>query len=72
VVLREPRRYRALLWLCVLDQAFAVVMPALAVVHGEIPNSWKILAPIPFQALLAVLFVAGALRMRRPEAVRRR
>jgi hypothetical protein len=71
VVFREPRRYRALLWLCALDQAFAVVMPALAVVHGEIPNSWKIVAPIPFQALLAVLFVAGALRLRRPDAVRR-
>jgi hypothetical protein len=58
----DPVRFRALLWLCALDQAFAVVLPALAVAHGALPNSWKIVAPIPFQALLALLFVAGAVR----------
>jgi len=57
---RAPRRFRVLLWLCALDQAFAVVMPALAVAHGEIPSTWKTVAPIPFQALLALLFAAYA------------
>jgi hypothetical protein len=56
----DPRRFCVLLWLCALDQSFGVVMPALAVAHGEIPNTWKIVAPIPFQALLALLFAYAA------------
>jgi hypothetical protein len=64
VAIRDPRRFAALLWLCALDQAFAVVMPALAAAHGEIPSTWKVIAPIPFQALLAVLFAFGAMRRR--------
>jgi hypothetical protein len=58
----DPRRFRVLLWLCALDQVFAVVLPALAVAHGAIPGTWKIVAPIPFQALLAVLFAVYAAR----------
>jgi hypothetical protein len=60
IAFRDPRRFRILLWLCALDQLFGVVLPALAVAHGTIPGTWKIVAPIPFQFLLAVLFVAGA------------
>jgi hypothetical protein len=59
---RDPQRFRALLWLCALDQLFAVVLPALALLHGVLPATWKIVAPIPFQALLAALFVAYAAR----------
>jgi hypothetical protein len=59
---RDPARFRALLWLCALDQLFAVVLPALALGHGALPATWKIVAPIPFQALLAVLFVVYAAR----------
>ena len=59
---RDPRRFRVLLWLCALDQVFAVVMPALAVAHGAIPSTWKTVAPIPFQALLALLFAFAAAR----------
>jgi hypothetical protein len=62
VVFRDPRRFRILLWLCALDQFFAVVMPANAIVHGTIPSTWKTVAPIPFQALLAVLFAFAATR----------
>ena len=62
---RDPRRYRALLWICGLDQLFAVVLPALAVAHGTIPATWKTIAPIPFQALLVAILVAGAMRLRR-------
>jgi hypothetical protein len=57
---RDPRRFRVLLWLCALDQLFGVVMPALAVAHGEIPSTWKIIAPIPFQAVLGLLFAYAA------------
>ncbi len=59
---RDPMRFRPLLWLCAADQLFAVVLPAVAVAHGAFPATWKIVAPIPFQALLAVLFVAYAVR----------
>jgi hypothetical protein len=62
LALRDPDRYRALLWLCAADQLFAVVLPGLAVLHGAIPATWKILAPIPFQALLCALFVIYAAR----------
>jgi len=57
---RDPVRFRPLLWLCALDQLFAVVLPALAVAHGALPATWKIVAPIPFQALLFGLFVLYA------------
>jgi hypothetical protein len=43
-----------------LDQLFAVVLPALALLHGSLPATWKIVAPIPFQALLAVVSVVYA------------
>ena len=56
----NPVRFRPLLWLCAIDQAFAVVLPTLGVVHGALPATWKIIAPIPFQALLAVLFAVYA------------
>ena len=59
---RDPVRFRALLWLCALDQLFAVVLPALAVAHGAIPGTWKIVAPIPFSAALVLLFIVYALR----------
>ena len=62
LALRDPRRFQPLLWLCALDQAFAVVLPALAVVHGQLPPSWKIVAPLPVSALLAAIYVVGALR----------
>jgi hypothetical protein len=59
---RDPVRLRPLLWVCALDQLFAVVLPALAVAHGVFPGTWKVVAPIPFQALLGVLFVVYAAR----------
>ena len=59
---RAPARYRALLWVCAADQAFAAVLPALAVAHGAIPASVKTVAPIPFSVLLVALYAVGALR----------
>jgi hypothetical protein len=61
-VFRDPRRFRALFWLCALDQAFAVILPALAIAHGEIPGTLKTLGPLPLQAVLALIFVVGARR----------
>ncbi|HYZ15524.1 MAG TPA: hypothetical protein VE591_03940 [Candidatus Acidoferrum sp.] len=60
--LRDPLRSRALLTICAVDQFFAVVLPALAVMHGAIPASPKVIAPIPFQALLCAFFAVGASR----------
>ena len=57
---RDPRRWSMLLWICALDQLAAVVLPALAIVHGQIPATFKTVAPIPFQALLALVLAAGA------------
>ena len=65
---RAPVRFRALLWLCALDQLFAVLLPAVAVAHGALPATWKIVAPIPFQALLCIVFVVAAARS--PRAAR--
>ncbi len=62
IAFRDPRRSRALVWLCALDQLLAVLLPGLAVAHGAIPATWKIIAPIPFQALLALLFAVYAAR----------
>ena len=61
----DPRRYRALLWLCAIDQAFAVVLPSLGIANGALAATWKVVAPIPLSALLVVIFVAGATRLRR-------
>lgn len=60
LALRDPVRFRALLWVCALDQAFAVVLPALGVARGQLPASWKIIAPIPFDALLGAIYVRYA------------
>ncbi|MEO7039050.1 MAG: hypothetical protein ABI186_03360 [Candidatus Elarobacter sp.] len=59
---RDPVRFRLLLWICALDQAFAVVLPALEVARGQIPAGWKIVAPIPLSALLAAVYAVGAAR----------
>jgi hypothetical protein len=63
---RDPVRFRALLWICALDQLLAVVLPSLGVARGDLPGTWKIVAPIPFQALLAILFVVYAVRRTPP------
>ena len=62
IAFRDPQRFRALLWLCALDQAIAVVMPTLAVTHGAVPASWKIVAPIPVQAVFAIVLAVYAAR----------
>ena len=62
-VLSDPRRWQPLLWLCALDQFFGALLPAIEIAHGHAPATFKTLAPIPFQLLLVVIYIAGA-RMR--------
>ena len=65
VAFANPVRFRPLLWLCAVDQAFAVLLPALGIAHGAVPATWKVLAPIPLSALLAALYAAYAVRLGR-------
>jgi hypothetical protein len=57
---RDPRRWRVLLWICALDQLAAVVLPGLAIVHGQIPATFKTVAPLPLQAVMAITLALGA------------
>ncbi len=56
LVFRDARRYRALLWLCALDQAFAALLPAIEIGRGNVVATPKTIGPIPFNALLAVVY----------------
>jgi uncharacterized membrane protein len=64
LVLREPERYRALLWLCALDQAFAALLPAIEIARGHVVATWKTIGPIPLSVLLAAVYAWGAARPR--------
>jgi hypothetical protein len=61
-VLRDPVRFRPLLWLCALDQTLGVALPALEIARGALPATVKTLGPMPFQLLLVALYVTGAVR----------
>jgi len=60
--LRDPARFRPLLWLCALDQTLGVTLPGFEILHGHIPATVKTLGPMPFQLMLVALYVAGAVR----------
>jgi hypothetical protein len=60
VVLRDLKKYRVLLWLIALDQAFAALLPAYEIARGHVVATWKTIGPIPFNAALAAIYVAGA------------
>jgi hypothetical protein len=61
-LLADLRRFRPLLWLVALDQAFAVVLPAIALARGVLPHTWKTVGPLPVSAALCIAFVWGATR----------
>jgi hypothetical protein len=65
LALRDPVRFRPLLWLCALDQTFAIVLPLATIALGQVPATWKTLGPMPFQAILVVIYLIG-LRKTRP------
>jgi len=66
----DLRRFGPALWICALDQAFAALLPAVEIVRGEMPGTWKTIAPIPLDAALCALFLYAALRTRAPEPLR--
>jgi hypothetical protein len=65
-VFRDPRRWQPLLWLCALDQAFGVLLPAIEIARGHAPATPKTLGPMPLQLVLVAAYVAGARWVGRP------
>jgi hypothetical protein len=59
-VFSDPRRWRPLLWLCVLDQLLGVVLPAIEIARGHAPATIKTLGPMPLQAILIVVYAIAA------------
>ncbi|BDE06073.1 hypothetical protein WPS_13490 [Vulcanimicrobium alpinum] len=66
LILRDTPRWQPLLWLCALDQTLGVAIPAVQIALGNAPASLQTIAPMPFQAILVALYVAGARRAVRP------
>jgi hypothetical protein len=64
LVLRDFERYRALLWLLALDQFFAATLPALEILRHNVAATPKTIGPIPFNALLAIVYAVGAMRQK--------
>jgi hypothetical protein len=62
LALRDPVRWRPLLWLCALDQTLGVLLPLIEIARGHVVGSPKIYAPMPPQLALVALYVAGAVR----------
>lgn len=60
-------RWRPLLWLCALDQTLGVAIPAVQIGLGNVPATLKTVGPMPLQAVLIALYVAGALADGREE-----
>jgi hypothetical protein len=66
LALRDPVRFRPLLWLCALDQLLAIVLPLAAIGLGQVPATWKTVGPMPFQAILVVIYLLGLRSHARP------
>jgi hypothetical protein len=71
LVLRDAERWQPLLWLCALDQTLSVLLTALEIARGHVLLTVKTVGPMPIQAVLVALFVAGALRERSSRIPRR-
>lgn len=61
-LLYDLRRYRMLLWIVALDQALAAALPLIEILRGNVVATWKTLGPIPFDALLALVYALRAPR----------
>lgn len=66
-LLRDPVRFRPLLYIVALDQVVAAAWPAFEVWRGDVTATWKTLGPIPINLVLVAVFLIGA-RVRGPEA----
>jgi hypothetical protein len=62
LLLRDLDRYRGLLWLIALDQLLAALLPGIEIARGHVVASVKTLGPIPFNLLLAGVYLVGAVR----------
>jgi hypothetical protein len=65
LAIRDPVRFRPLLWLCALDQTLGVLLPLVEIARGHASGTWKIYGPMPFQLVLVGIYVAGAMRKER-------
>jgi hypothetical protein len=66
-LLRDPVRFRPLLYIVALDQIIAAAWPAFEIWRGDVVATWKTLGPIPFNLALVTIYLFGA-RVRGPEA----
>jgi len=62
MILRDPKRYHALLWLCALDQAFAACLPALEIIRGNVVATYKTIGPIPINVVLCGVYLWAVTR----------
>jgi hypothetical protein len=60
LILRDVERFRPFLWLVALDQLFAALLPGIEVLRGHLPATLKILAPMPINLALVVVYVLAA------------
>jgi hypothetical protein len=60
--LRDPIRFKPLLWVCAVDQLFGVTLPLYEMSRGALPATMKTVGPMPLQLLLVAVYIAGALR----------
>ena len=65
-LIRAPYRYRALLWLVVLDQLFALVLPAYEIARGNMAATWKTVGPMPGNVLLGGVYLYALVRLGPP------
>jgi hypothetical protein len=68
-ILRDVEKYRALLWLVALDQVLAIVLPGIEMLRGHFAVTFKTIGPMPLNAILAAIFLAG---LRRPNSAGQR
>ncbi len=69
-LVRDLSRFAPLLWLVALDQLLAVILPGIEVVRGNIPATWKTLAPMPGSLALAAIYAWGAANFAKRKVMR--
>ena len=61
-VFRDPKRWQPFLWVLALDQIFGVLLPAVAMLQGTAPVTFKTVAPMPLQLALVIVYIIAARR----------
>jgi hypothetical protein len=60
LVFFDVARWRALLWLCALDQTLGVVIPIAQIAAGHVTGTLQTIGPMPFQLALVAIYIIGA------------